>query len=228
MIAEERRAHILETMYRPIPVRISSLSRDLGVCEMTIRRDLDRLQKEGLLRRTRGGAKLDLPPLDERPQRRPLPTLEEQPCKASKVGGLSASAGRAPTPCVDLGRECLGITVRLPLSLVFPEVYDDIICEGNTLAEVLADLCRQRSELRARIWRDEDRLWLGVSLNGEDLGSEAALAMPLRDGDELRLEPPTVGGERPLPPAESDPSPFGSSPTRSGPNSGACGASWSG
>ncbi|HJW74661.1 MAG TPA: DeoR/GlpR family DNA-binding transcription regulator [Thermoleophilia bacterium] len=47
---------IVEILKERREVRVSSLSEDLGVSEMTIRRDLERLETEGVLLRTHGGA----------------------------------------------------------------------------------------------------------------------------------------------------------------------------
>ncbi len=58
MIPAQRRAHIWETLKQRHAVRVSSLSEALGVSEMTIRRDLERLEAEGILKRTHGGAVL--------------------------------------------------------------------------------------------------------------------------------------------------------------------------
>lgn len=58
MIPAERRARISEMLVERQAVRVSSLSEDLGVSEMTIRRDLERLEEEGVLKRTHGGAVL--------------------------------------------------------------------------------------------------------------------------------------------------------------------------
>ncbi len=56
MIPAERRALILQVLRERSAVRVSSLSESLRVSEMTIRRDLERLESEGLLTRTHGGA----------------------------------------------------------------------------------------------------------------------------------------------------------------------------
>ena len=56
MIPAERRTRICELLREQRAVRVSSLSGDLNVSEMTIRRDLERLETEGLLTRTHGGA----------------------------------------------------------------------------------------------------------------------------------------------------------------------------
>ncbi len=55
-IAAERRARIIELLGERGAVRVSALSAALGVSQMTIRRDLDDLDREGLARRAHGGA----------------------------------------------------------------------------------------------------------------------------------------------------------------------------
>jgi DeoR family fructose operon transcriptional repressor len=58
MIPAQRRTRIFELLQERRAVRVSSLSEDLRVSEMTIRRDLERLEAEGALVRTHGGAVL--------------------------------------------------------------------------------------------------------------------------------------------------------------------------
>ena len=67
MLAIERRREILSRLSNNGKVIVSELARDFGVTEETIRRDLERLDKEGLASKTYGGAvskhssALDLP-----------------------------------------------------------------------------------------------------------------------------------------------------------------------
>jgi DeoR/GlpR family transcriptional regulator of sugar metabolism len=56
LIPAERRRRIAEILGERRAIRVSTLSDDLGVSEMTIRRDLERLESEGVLSRTHGGA----------------------------------------------------------------------------------------------------------------------------------------------------------------------------
>lgn len=56
MLMAERESVILEILERNGIVRLSELRERLGVTERTLRRDLQRLEDMGLLRRTRGGA----------------------------------------------------------------------------------------------------------------------------------------------------------------------------
>lgn len=61
MFALERQKKILDTLSRDGSVFVSKLSAELGVTEETIRRDLEKLEKQESLRRTHGGAV----PIDE-------------------------------------------------------------------------------------------------------------------------------------------------------------------
>lgn len=56
MLAAQRRERILHEVRRAGGVRVSELTRLLGVSDMTVRRDLERLGQEGLLAKVHGGA----------------------------------------------------------------------------------------------------------------------------------------------------------------------------
>jgi DeoR/GlpR family transcriptional regulator of sugar metabolism len=56
MLARQRQALILERVREAGAVRVAELARDLGVSDMTVRRDLDVLHEHGLLEKVHGGA----------------------------------------------------------------------------------------------------------------------------------------------------------------------------
>lgn len=56
MLAPERQKIILSELHKEGSVTVSKLSQSLGVTEETIRRDLEKLEKQESLRRTHGGA----------------------------------------------------------------------------------------------------------------------------------------------------------------------------
>lgn len=56
LLPAERRRLILTRLQQQGVVRVSSLSEQLGVSEITIRRDLEQMEEESLLERTHGGA----------------------------------------------------------------------------------------------------------------------------------------------------------------------------
>ena len=58
MLQEERHSRILSLLHERGFIKVEDLSNVLGVSEMTIRRDLEKCQKSGLLRRSFGGAVL--------------------------------------------------------------------------------------------------------------------------------------------------------------------------
>lgn len=59
MLAEERRMRIMELLREQKSVEIAELSELFAVAQETIRRDLKRLEEEGVLRRTHGGATIE-------------------------------------------------------------------------------------------------------------------------------------------------------------------------
>jgi DeoR/GlpR family transcriptional regulator of sugar metabolism len=56
LLAPQRRALILETVRRVGAVRVAELVEQLGVSDMTIRRDLDALARQGAVQKVHGGA----------------------------------------------------------------------------------------------------------------------------------------------------------------------------
>ncbi|GHG48806.1 DeoR family transcriptional regulator [Sinomonas cellulolyticus] len=56
MLAAERQAYIVAELERREAVRVTELAAALGVSEMTIRRDIEQLELQGLARRVHGGA----------------------------------------------------------------------------------------------------------------------------------------------------------------------------
>ncbi len=67
MLPLERRQNIIERIKIKKSVKIIDLSKDFGVTEETIRRDLEKLEQEGKLKRTYGGAVLSKKPKEELP-----------------------------------------------------------------------------------------------------------------------------------------------------------------
>lgn len=59
MLAIDRRGEILERIQQTNSVKVLDLSREFGVTEETIRRDLEKLEMEGHITRTYGGAVLN-------------------------------------------------------------------------------------------------------------------------------------------------------------------------
>lgn len=62
LLAENRQNHILSQLRLSGRIKVDELSKELNVTEVTIRRDLDYLQKNDLLKKTYGGAVLNSAP----------------------------------------------------------------------------------------------------------------------------------------------------------------------
>src|SRR6476620_8817540 len=56
MLARQRQARILERVREDGAVRVADLVRELGVSDMTVRRDLEQLDDRGLVEKVHGGA----------------------------------------------------------------------------------------------------------------------------------------------------------------------------
>jgi DeoR family transcriptional regulator of aga operon len=56
MLIDERRQHILGLLQSDGRVLVAGLSRQLGISQITIRKDLDHLEGKGMIQRTHGGA----------------------------------------------------------------------------------------------------------------------------------------------------------------------------
>lgn len=56
MLARQRQAYILDRVREDGAVRVTDLARELGVSDMTVRRDLELLHQRGLLEKVHGGA----------------------------------------------------------------------------------------------------------------------------------------------------------------------------
>ena len=65
MLAVQRREVILDVVRRSGAARVSELTRSLGVSDMTIRRDLEILSRQGLLEKVHGGATVSTSSTDE-------------------------------------------------------------------------------------------------------------------------------------------------------------------
>ncbi|MCK5172703.1 MAG: DeoR/GlpR transcriptional regulator [Planctomycetes bacterium] len=62
LLAEKRHVYILDRLREQGRIHVSAVAGDLGVTEVTIRRDLGQLARSGLLKKTYGGAVLPGPP----------------------------------------------------------------------------------------------------------------------------------------------------------------------
>lgn len=106
-----RHERILEILKENRIVEVARLSRDLGVSAVTIRSDLDALERRMLLRRIRGGAMSVQPSRFVRPVE--LPSQSFSPEK-ERIGGLAARMVRnGETVILDAGTTTLAMAEAL-------------------------------------------------------------------------------------------------------------------
>jgi len=93
LLAEERRRRIMAALARRGAVQVSALSQALGCSEATLRRDLRRLEEEGLLRRTHGGAVFT----GDSPEAEPLPQ-DKATLQVVEKRAIAVAAARLVAP----------------------------------------------------------------------------------------------------------------------------------
>jgi DeoR/GlpR family transcriptional regulator of sugar metabolism len=120
MLARERQGYILERVRRKGAVKVSDLTRELSVSDMTVRRDLDLLARQGFLEKVHGGATspvltgTDEPGFEtkssrERAEKGAIAGLAAAMVRPGSAVGLSA--GTTTWTLAHLLREVPGITV---------------------------------------------------------------------------------------------------------------------
>jgi DeoR family fructose operon transcriptional repressor len=120
MIPAERRARIVDALEAQRAVKVATLSEALGVSEITIRRDLMSLEREGLLARTYGGAVLRKRSTDDSGRE----GAEVQQAAEKARIAKAAAAMIEPRDTVFLGS---GTTVAQILRYVDPELEARVV-----------------------------------------------------------------------------------------------------
>ncbi|MBO8414798.1 MAG: DeoR/GlpR transcriptional regulator [Proteobacteria bacterium] len=111
MIPAERRNHILALLQDKEFISINDLTENLGVSHMTIRRDLQRMETEGLIKQVSGGAQILRRLLSE-----PSHSQKEMLCAAEKDAIGRYAAGMIPANCciyLDAGTTSLALCAHI-------------------------------------------------------------------------------------------------------------------
>ena len=130
MFAAERHSQILGLLDRLGRVRVTELARDFQVTEETVRRDLERLEAEGKLQRTHGGAMVG-------PTRRELPFAIRQ---VSQLGPKSAIA-RAAVRLIEADQVIAldGSTSALAMTGLLPEMALTVVTNSVPVVSALSE-----------------------------------------------------------------------------------------
>ncbi|QIA27798.1 DeoR/GlpR transcriptional regulator [Thermaerobacter sp. PB12/4term] len=133
MLAEERRRQVLQWLEAEGRLEVSEVARRLAVSPMTVRRDLERLEADGLLVRTHGGA---LPVGAVTPRELPYASKRARQVEAKRKIGRAAAALIRPgeTVILDAGSTTLEIARHLPPRITLKVVTNDLL-----IARELAD-----------------------------------------------------------------------------------------
>jgi molybdopterin synthase sulfur carrier subunit len=88
-------------------------------------------------------------------------------------------------------------TVRIPVPLRrFTGGVDEVAASGATVAEILDDLDRNHSGIKARLCEEDGKIrrFVNIYVNDEDIRFMDSLETPVGDGDELSIVPAIAGG----------------------------------
>ena len=91
----------------------------------------------------------------------------------------------------------MSVTVRIPTILrTYTGGQAEVTAEGQTLAEVLADLDRNHQGIAARVLDDEGRLrrFVNVYVNDDDVRFTEGLLTPTPEGAGVSIIPAVAGG----------------------------------
>lgn len=180
----ERHQQILDMLQDDGEVAVAELSRALDVSEMTIRRDLQELERAGLVRRVHGGAT------------RSLGRAYEPPFRAREARGLEMkrAIGRAAADLVDHG-DAIALDVGSTVLALVPELAGT----AHNLTVVTASL-RVALEVAATFALEQDlRLILtGGVVRAEELSMTGQMAVSAFASIRVDKAFVGVGGLNPL------------------------------
>ncbi|TCL60868.1 DeoR family transcriptional regulator [Hydrogenispora ethanolica] len=111
MLAEERRKRILELLAENGSVTVAALSELFAVVPITVRRDLELLEKERMLVRTHGGAVLHVEPFLDRPLTAKETLNQEVKMKIAQTAASLVNNGE--TIILDEGSTCIEVARAL-------------------------------------------------------------------------------------------------------------------
>jgi molybdopterin synthase sulfur carrier subunit len=88
-------------------------------------------------------------------------------------------------------------TVRIPTPLRrFTDGAEEVPAQGSTVAEIIDDLDRSHSGLKARLCEENGQIrrFVNIYVNDEDIRFMQSLDTPVAEDDELSIIPAIAGG----------------------------------
>ncbi|MBY3184799.1 DeoR/GlpR transcriptional regulator [Rhizobium laguerreae] len=181
VLAQVRHARILETLARKGAVSVSDVASQLAVSEMTVRRDLIELEKDGRLVRTHGGAVRSgkaFEPIANEAVDREEPTFESRLTRnaaAKRTIALAAAgvAAGARTLALDVGTTTYllsGLLLNQPHTKIFTNGVRNAMQLGTGFGEVYLPGGRMRGEEMAISSQSAvsqfEELWFDIAFVG--------------------------------------------------------------
>ena len=86
------------------------------------------------------------------------------------------------------------VSVRLPVGMTTEDGRREIECAAATVGEAIEKAIVVEPRMRARVFREDGRMYAGVFLNGRNINALGGMDSPVSDGDRLTVLPPIAGG----------------------------------
>lgn len=134
MTSQERRAHIADQLKIQGEASITELVATLGTSEMTIRRDLELLELEGVARRIRGGA------IAAQSRANEPPILQRAAIRADakrRIGGRRLVVARRRDGVPDVGTTTLEMAKAIPLDVALTVLTSSLLIASELDAKPL-------------------------------------------------------------------------------------------
>src|SRR5499427_1259178 len=93
---------------------------------------------------------------------------------------------------------CMATKILIPTPLrPYTDKRDAVEAEGTTIGELLADLTRRHSGLKAHLYNEQGKLrsFVNVYLNDEDIRYLQKEQTPVSAGDTISIIPSVAGGQ---------------------------------